>query len=184
MLLSDFTTCYHRLIYYGRSNGDLGVDSFIPCGGAVSAATSYLIIILIYVYCSVSDHGGKYQRPSHPPMQFANMLPDSLYGLLYAAILPCLATRKSLKNLVFIQILSTARYGCRGTTLRCIFVRKFNNRLLFSTFICPGYEITNIISIMRRQAPENDVKKITVARGDKREETFGKLHNQLINNNI
>jgi len=62
MLLSDFTTCYHRLIYYGRSNGDLGVDSFIPCGGAVSAATSYLIIILIYVYCSVSDHGGKYQK--------------------------------------------------------------------------------------------------------------------------
>ena len=62
MLLSDVTACYHRLIYYGRSNGDLGVDSFIPCGGAFSAVMSYLIIILIYVYCSVSDHGGKYQK--------------------------------------------------------------------------------------------------------------------------
>jgi hypothetical protein len=56
------TACYHRLIYYDRSNGDLDVDSFIPCGGAVSAVMSYLIIILIYVYCSVSDHGGKYQK--------------------------------------------------------------------------------------------------------------------------
>ena len=28
-----------------------------------------------------------------------------------------------------------------------------------------GSGITNIISIMRRQAPENDVKKITVAEG-------------------
>ncbi|WP_434640454.1 hypothetical protein ACMYSK_04170 [Klebsiella sp. I138] len=62
MLLSDFTACYHRLIYYGRSNGSLGVDSFSPSQGAVSAAMSYLIIILICAYYSVDDHGGKYQK--------------------------------------------------------------------------------------------------------------------------
>ncbi|BBE55223.1 hypothetical protein TRKP067_1818 [Klebsiella pneumoniae] len=42
-----------------------------------------------------------------------------------------------------------------------VFVQKFNNRLLFSTFICRLVKITNIISMIRQQVPENDVKKIT-----------------------
>jgi hypothetical protein len=107
-------------------------------------------------------------------MQFANMLPDSLLWFSLRRYL-ALSCEKIIKELFFIQILSTARYGCRAPR-GCIFVQKFNNRLLFSTFICPGYEITNIISIMRRQAPENDVKKITVARGIKRG-NVRKVHN-------
>ncbi|MCT2523310.1 hypothetical protein MNU05_16020, partial [Klebsiella pneumoniae] len=44
---------------------------------------------------------------------------------------------------------------------KMVFVQKFNNRLLFSTFICRLVKITNIISMIRQQVPENDVKKIT-----------------------
>ena len=46
------------------------------------------------------------------------------------------------------------------------FVQKFNNRLLFSTFICRLVKITNIISMIRQQVPENDVKKITSQDGE------------------
>ncbi|CDK93292.1 hypothetical protein [Klebsiella pneumoniae IS33] len=47
-----------------------------------------------------------------------------------------------------------------------VFVQKFNNRLLFSTFICRLVKITNIISMIRQQVPENDVKKITSQEGE------------------
>ncbi len=41
-------------------------------------------------------------------------------------------------------------------------VRKFNNWLFFSTFLCKFIELTNIISIIRHQAPDCDVSKITM----------------------
>ncbi|HBX3857209.1 TPA: hypothetical protein MHZ57_21240, partial [Klebsiella pneumoniae subsp. pneumoniae] len=49
---------------------------------------------------------------------------------------------------------------------KMVFVQKFNNRLLFSTFICRLVKITNIISMIRQQVPENDVKKITSQEGE------------------
>ncbi|WP_218811440.1 hypothetical protein, partial [Klebsiella quasipneumoniae] len=49
---------------------------------------------------------------------------------------------------------------------KMIFVQKFNNRLLFSTFIYSLVKITNIISMIRQQVPENDVKKITSQDGE------------------
>lgn len=41
------------------------------------------------------------------------------------------------------------------------FSRKFNNWLLFSTFVWVSLEITNIISVICQQAPEYHVSKIT-----------------------
>lgn len=41
------------------------------------------------------------------------------------------------------------------------FSRKFNNWLLFSTFVWVRLEITNIISVICQQAPEYHVSKIT-----------------------
>ncbi|PDQ01520.1 hypothetical protein CGQ19_08625 [Klebsiella quasipneumoniae] len=49
---------------------------------------------------------------------------------------------------------------------KMIFVQKFNNRLFFSTFIYSLVKITNIISMIRQQVPENDVKKITSQDGE------------------
>ncbi len=49
-----------------------------------------------------------------------------------------------------------------------VFVQKFNNRLLLCTFICRLVKITNIISMIRQQVPENDVKKITSQEGRRR----------------
>ncbi|WP_218804371.1 hypothetical protein, partial [Klebsiella quasipneumoniae] len=49
---------------------------------------------------------------------------------------------------------------------KMVFVQKFNNRLLFSTFIYSLVKITNIISMIRQQVPENDVKKITSQDGE------------------
>ncbi|EGT4252757.1 hypothetical protein D8W73_01475 [Citrobacter amalonaticus] len=44
---------------------------------------------------------------------------------------------------------------------RRINIRKFNNWLFFSTFLCKFIELTNIISIILQQAPDCDVSKIT-----------------------
>lgn len=61
MLLSESTTCYHRLIYYDRSNGSLDVDSFSPVRRDFSPM-GYIVKILIYVTYSAKDHAGKYQN--------------------------------------------------------------------------------------------------------------------------
>ncbi|WP_218809909.1 hypothetical protein [Klebsiella quasipneumoniae] len=53
--------CYHRLIYYDRSNGSLNVDSFPSLGGSSGIARS-LKMILIYAHNSADDNGGKYQK--------------------------------------------------------------------------------------------------------------------------
>ncbi|WP_218805484.1 hypothetical protein, partial [Klebsiella quasipneumoniae] len=53
--------CYHRLIYYDRSNGSLNVDSFPSLEGS-SGATRRLKMILIYTHNSADDNGGKYQK--------------------------------------------------------------------------------------------------------------------------
>ncbi|UNA31062.1 hypothetical protein LOF14_22565 [Klebsiella variicola subsp. variicola] len=54
--------CYHRLIYYDRSNGSLNVDSLPPSLEGSSGAVRLLIIILIYAYNSADDNGGNYQK--------------------------------------------------------------------------------------------------------------------------
>ena len=61
---------------------------------------------------------------------------------------------------------------CPASPNSCFFVRKINNRLLFSTFIYFMSEITNIISIIGRQAPENGVRKITVINVGKRSRSW------------
>ncbi|WP_218796421.1 hypothetical protein, partial [Klebsiella variicola] len=53
--------CYHRLIYYDRSNGSLNVDSLPSLEGS-SGAVRLLIMILIYAYNSADDNGGNYQK--------------------------------------------------------------------------------------------------------------------------
>lgn len=53
--------CYHRLIYYDRSNGSLNVDS-LPSLEGRSGEMSLLKIILICVHNSADDNGGKYQK--------------------------------------------------------------------------------------------------------------------------
>jgi hypothetical protein len=53
---------------------------------------------------------------------------------------------KIIKEFIFIQILSTARYVLRYHA-RCIFVQKFNNGYYLAHSSAP-FEITNIISII------------------------------------
>lgn len=77
MLLSESTACYHRLIYYGRSNGSLDVDSY-PCPEAILVPRGYIIKILICVGIPPKITPESTKTLYCPPMQFANMLPNSL----------------------------------------------------------------------------------------------------------
>lgn len=61
MLLSESTACYHRLIYYGRSNGSLDVDSSPLSGGNFSPEGLYNKNSHLRKY-SAKDHAGKYQN--------------------------------------------------------------------------------------------------------------------------
>lgn len=77
MLLSESTACYHRLIYYDRSNGSLDVDS-CPLSGGDVVPMGYIIKILICVHIPLKITPESTKTLYCPPMQFANMLPDSL----------------------------------------------------------------------------------------------------------
>jgi len=61
MLLSESTACYHRLIYYDRSNGSLDVDSCPPVRGRSSPDGLYNKNSHLRTY-SAKDHAGKYQN--------------------------------------------------------------------------------------------------------------------------
>ena len=62
LLLSDFTACYHRLIYYDRSNGSLDVDSSPPCPEAVLNRNELVNKNSHLSLYSAKDHAGKYQK--------------------------------------------------------------------------------------------------------------------------
>ncbi|TCW07051.1 hypothetical protein EDF73_113113 [Raoultella sp. BIGb0138] len=163
MLLSDFSACYHRLIYYGCSNGNLDVDSFSPRSGffirnELFNNNSHLRVLFGYRTRRKVPKGFRLRQCN---LQICYRI--LFYGAFRAGILSTSDAEKSLKSIFFMQIRLPCRSTSRDMALRCFFVRKFNNRLFFSTFIYTDSEITNIISIIQRQAPENDVKKITMA---------------------
>lgn len=69
------------------------------------------------------------------------------------------------------QLLTAYSFETLGLCKRRINIRKFNNWLFFSTFLCQFIELTNIISIILQQAPDCDVSKITKQSLEKRLKT-------------
>ncbi len=62
MLLSESTACYHRLIYYDRSNGSLDVDSSPPCPEVMLNRNELFNKDSHLCMYSTTDHAGKYQK--------------------------------------------------------------------------------------------------------------------------
>ncbi|MCS5938178.1 hypothetical protein LNO10_14885 [Klebsiella variicola subsp. variicola] len=125
-----------------------------------------LIIILIYAYNSADDNGGNYQKVNTS----ANAICKYVTGFSFIADiardaqdLRGLPTKNIIVNHSDMIFLIALRIEYRLKD--AFFVQKFNNRLLFSTFIYCLVKITNIISMIRQQVPENDVKKITSQAG-------------------
>ncbi len=123
-------------------------------------------MILIYTHNSADDNGGKYQKVNTS----ANAICKYVTGFSLLPALPAslaVATIRRYKNIIINHIITTfTSVIILRSDHKMIFVQKFNNRLLFSTFICSLVKITNIISMIRQQAPENDVKKITSQEGE------------------
>jgi hypothetical protein len=92
-------------------------------------------------------------------MQFANMLPDSLLLPVLPALQRC---QNIIKNIIINHLDNfSAAYAAPQDAF-------LYENLTIGYYLAHSsalVEITNIISIIRQQAPENDVKKITVTGG-------------------
>ncbi|HGD3512882.1 TPA: hypothetical protein ACI4FD_003817, partial [Klebsiella aerogenes] len=89
------------------------------------------------------------------------------YCFFYRAYRKTYNAKKEKTLFLISKIGPPCRFAARRCARSCFFVQKFNSCLFFSTLICCLNEITNIISMIRQQAPENGVMKITVMTGER-----------------